>query len=98
MYNYTTNRNKRLEIEIIDLNKDLEKSNKKNEELEAEIISLKENPEKSNKKNEELEAKIISLKADLEASNKKNEELLQFFEEQENGLKEEILKLNDQVE
>ena len=45
-----------------------------------------------------LEAEIISLKADLEASNKKNEEFLQIFEEQENGLKEEILNLNDQVE
>ena len=45
-----------------------------------------------------LEAEIISLKPDLEKSNKKNEELLQKFEEQENGLKEEILKLNDQVE
>ena len=74
LYNYATNRNKRLEAEIIDLN---------------------EYPEKSNKNNEELEAKIISVKEELY---KENEELLQAFEEQENGLKEEILKLNDQVQ
>ena len=35
LYNYATNRNKILEAEIIDLNEDPKKSNKKNEELEA---------------------------------------------------------------
>ena len=54
--------------------------------------------DKVTNRSETLEAEIISLKTDLEKSNKKNEELLQNFEEQENGLKEEILKLNDQVE
>lgn len=36
---------------------------------------------------------IISLRENIEKSDKQNEELLQEFEEQENGLKEEILKL-----
>ena len=76
------------------------------EGLDEEIISLKVDLEASNKNNEELlqsfekegrEAEIISLKTDMEKSNKKKEELLQIFEEQENGLKEEILKMNDQV-
>ena len=77
---YASNRMKRLEAEINDLNANLEKSNKKNKEplsfekegLEAEIISLKEDLEESNNKNERLEAKIISLKEDPEKSNKKN--------------------------
>jgi len=41
---------------------------------------------------EGLEAEIISLKTDLEKSNEQNKELLQVFEEQENGLKEEIIE------
>ena len=54
--------------------------------------------DKGTNRSERLEAEIISLKEELEKSNKKNEDLLQTFEEQENELKEEILKLNDQVE
>ena len=104
---YASNRIKRLEAEIDDLNADLKKSSKKNEGLEAAIISLQADLEASSKKNEEplqtfekegLEAEIISLKEDLEKSNKKNEELQQTCEENENWLKEEILNLKDQVE
>ena len=53
LYDDVTNWNKRLEVEINDLNEDLEKSNKKNEGLEAEIFSLRADLEASNKKNKE---------------------------------------------
>ena len=46
---------------------------------------------------EGLEVEIVSLRADLENSKKWNEEPLQAFEEQENGLKEEIIKLKAQL-
>jgi len=47
----------------------------------------------SNQYCEGLQAEVISLRAYLEKSDKHNEEQLQAFDEQENGLKEEILKL-----
>ena len=52
----------------------------------------------SNQYCEGIEAEVISLRADIEKSNKWNEALLQVFEEKENGLKEEILKLKQQME
>ena len=47
---------------------------------------------------EGLEAKIVSQRENIEKSDKQNEELLQAFEEKESGLKDGILKLNEQVE
>ena len=52
----------------------------------------------SNQYCEGIEVEVISLRENIEKSNKWNEALLQVFEEQENGLKEEILKLKQQVE
>ena len=46
----------------------------------------------------DIEADIISLREYLEKLDKQNERLLQEFEDQENGLKEEILKLKQQME
>lgn len=47
---------------------------------------------------EGLESNIISLKIDLENSNEQKNDLLRIFEEQENWLKEEIIKLKTKVE
>ena len=47
---------------------------------------------------EGLEAKIVSLRGVLENSNKQKEELLEVFEEEDNRLKKEIIKLKEKLE
>lgn len=61
------------------------------------IVAVNEQLNERERHCEILEAKIIFFNIDIEKSKEQNKELLQVFEEQENGIKEEIIELRTQL-